>query len=172
MDEIDNSKDLKKKDHKFTISEYFPESEYVQFREYCASNNLVLLDELRPYDYVAFRAQFNENIEFVRKIRSLVEAIKSNQTIITPGTNNPVPINRFLDVTSPAQLDEKIEITWEESVQATAEAYMNTPLDQLELPNRVRHRLMSAGIMTIGKMLLTTPESRRRNWQYETRFVC
>jgi len=161
MGEVDHNQGLKNRGHKFTISEYFPESEYIQFREYCAANNLVSLDELRPYDYVAFRAQFNENIEFVRKIRSLVEAIKLDQTIITSGTNSPIPINLDLEVVSPMQLDEKLEVTWEESVQATAEAYMNTPLDQLELPNRVRHRLMSAGIMTIGKMLLTTPEQFR-----------
>ncbi len=141
------------------ISECFFENEYSQFREYCASSNIFYIHELQPFDYVAFRTQSNTDVEVVRKIREKVESILSDEKIITPVIDDPKPIAHQSE--SAKLGNESKNIPWELSLKAAASEYINTPLEGISLPNRVRHRLLSVGITSVGKMLLTTPEQFR-----------
>ena len=89
---IDISQDLGEFIPRSLISENFTEHEYSQFREYCDSSNILFVDELHPYDYVAFRTQIKADAEFVRKIRARADSILSSEEIITQISDVPQPI--------------------------------------------------------------------------------
>lgn len=157
----ENGKYMKNIGDRLPISGYFNNPEYSQFREYCADSNIFFIDELQPYDYVAFRSQYKVDNEFARVIRSKVEALKSNLSNPVSSTASPVSILCDQEFESLSFHDEKSKPSWEQMVQVTADAHMNTPLDDLEIPARIRHRLMSIGVTTIGKMLLMKSEELR-----------
>jgi hypothetical protein len=158
MARIENHQDLGRPSCRYVISGSFPENEFSQFRAYCASSNIIFVDELQPYDYVAFRTQSKADVEFVRKIRARADVLISDEAIIASGTDDSKPVTSELESESLPPVSEYHNTPYEMSLKAAADAYMNSPLDGLAIPNRVRHRLVSLGITTIGKMLLTTPE--------------
>jgi DNA-directed RNA polymerase alpha subunit len=158
MARIENHQDLGRPSCRYVISGSFPENEFSQFRAYCASCNIFFVDELQPYDYVAFRTQSKADVEFVRKIRTRAEIILSDKAIIASGTDDSKPVTNELESESSPTVSEYHNIPCEMSLKAAADAYMNSPLDGLAIPNRIRHRLLNSGITTIGKMLLTTSE--------------
>jgi len=158
----ENGKYMKNIGNRLPISGYFNNPEYSQFREYCADSNIFFIDELQPYDYVAFRSQYKVDNEFARVIRSKVEALKSNLPIPISSTASPASILCDQEFESLSVHDEKSKPSWEQMVQVAADAHMKTPLDDLEIPTRIRHRLMSVGVTTIGKILLMKPKELRR----------
>ena len=109
----DNDQDLEGVIQRSLISESFPEHEYSQFREFCASSNIFYVDELRPYDYVAFRTQSKTDVEFVRKIRTRAEGILSDKAITTSSFSDSKPVTRELESESPTLVGDQDNIAWE-----------------------------------------------------------
>ena len=155
---IDNNQNILGSSRRFLISESFPETEYSQFREYCSSSNIAFLDELQLCDYVAFRTKLKADAEFVRKIRIKAESILLSNSTINQNPEVPDAVLYKSESEILRVVNESNDTPWNISLRGAAEMYKDTPLDDLAVPNRVRHRLESAGITTIGKMLLTTPD--------------
>lgn len=154
----ENGKYMKNIENRLPISQYFNNPEYSQFQEYCANSNIFFIDELQPYDYFAFRSQYKVDNEFARIIRSKVEALKSNLPIPASSTASPAFILCNQEFESLSVHDEKVNLSWEQMVQVAADANMNAPLDDLDIPKRISNKLKSVGISTIGKLLLTKYE--------------
>lgn len=156
-----NGNYMKNIGNRLPISEVLYDSEYSQFLEYCRLYHISFIDELKPYDYVAYRILYKVDAEFARIIRSKIDAIKSDLPVpdsSPSSTDSPVATLNDQDVVSTPISDESPKFSWKEMVQFAADAHMNTLLDDLEIPTRIRHRLMSIGVTTIGKMLLMKPE--------------
>lgn len=157
MANIENQKSDSEGKNRLSIVKYFQEPEYSQFLEYCATYDLYFIDELKPYDYLAFGTHYKVEAEFIKKIRSKIETTKRQQIISTRDIQSVPSIKVVAEEDLSSPLDNIPEISWEHAVRAASEKYVNTPLTQTDLPARIRHRLMSAGITSIGKLLLLTP---------------
>lgn len=156
MDNPNHSNQWEKR--KVRISEFFPESEFTQFREYCRSSNIAFINELQPFDYVAFRSQTKADAEFVRQIRAKVESGKKADFLNSSALNEDEIVSIIKD-THPKNITRiPNTVTWEIALKETALNHMSTPLDGVNLSTRIRHRLMSVGITSVGKLLLTTHE--------------
>lgn len=148
-----------------TIVASFPEKEYLRFLEYCAASNLVYLHDIQYYDYVAFRTQYQAEAEFVKKIRERVERLLTSD-LLEPTQSIE---SNALDQKQPEETP--LTLALEKERHVVAEANMTTPLQRLRLPNRVLHRLMSAGITTVGRLLLTSPEQLKSITFFGSHFI-
>lgn len=55
----------------------FSEDCYTEFKEYCRYSNIVLISELEPVDFVAFRSKYEVTSDIVKEMKDKVNQVKS-----------------------------------------------------------------------------------------------